>query len=324
MLISCDRRPFPSFKEIAEFQIAVKKNDKKVVDDYIKRYKKMCMFESKNFDGSSYNAVSSAVMSGDVEMLKLVIKHDAAVNYRNMPGAYTALHLAAECGYPEMAEILIKNKADVNAVDSQGNNVFHQICYNSRDVRLLEVFRLYSSELINAENNAGLTPLYYALVEDQSEGSTKTRNSQMVEWLLRNGADLRLVIGKNKDWDVFLPLIQNKDNDYLRMIFSYEKGKIPNTVISNFNYLQMAIWYQNWEMVPFFIGLVDDVNNQDEFGRTALHLAAYFNERDIVALLLKNGLNKEIKDREGNTAFDTYIKNHKTYDKVIMNDLRVD
>lgn len=308
LLISCDRRPFPTYSTVVKFNIAVKNNDMEEVKKYIKEYKDICMFEMRNFDGSSLNAVSSAVMSENIEMLKLVLKHKAAIDYLNMPGEFTALSLAVEKNDKEMMRYLIENSADVTIVDLKRNTILHDVCLFFRDVEVLDYLSTSVGSLLEERNKDNMTPLYAAILEDPEAVPPKLRNPEVVKWLLDHGADVHGVIGRNKEWDVIVPLIERKDNEYLKMIFSYAKKPLPITIHNNMNYLQLSIWHQNWDMVPVFLPLVDDVNHQDGEGRTALHIAGYFDDVDTIQYLIENGVDPEIKDTLGRTAYDIYVE----------------
>ena len=63
-----------------------------------------------------------------------------------------------------------------------------------------------------------------------------------------------------------------------------------------------------------------DINCSDYDGRTGLHLAAVENKLDVVTFLLKNGSNKDLKDRWGNTALydiEQLAKNDDSYHDII-------
>lgn len=44
-----------------------------------------------------------------------------------------------------------------------------------------------------------------------------------------------------------------------------------------------------------------DINQKDEFGNTALHIATKANQREIIKLLLQAGASRNIKNNEGNS-----------------------
>ena len=76
-----------------------------------------------SFDDATGSPLDSAVTGGDPEMVRLLIKGKADVNYK-MRGAHTALHTACTLGESEMASaiitLLINKGADVNAVTHFG------------------------------------------------------------------------------------------------------------------------------------------------------------------------------------------------------------
>jgi ankyrin repeat protein len=90
------------------------------------------------------------------------------------------------------------------------------------------------------------------------------------------------------------------------------------------NYLQIALYYANSEMAPVFIPLIEDINNLDLYGQGVLHQAAYYAGADVIQLLLENGADKTIRDYDGLTAYDTYVKFHTTLDNKIVDLLKIE
>jgi uncharacterized protein len=70
--------------------------------------------------------LQDAALKGQVEMINLLLAHQADVNSRNAQGA-TALHDAALAGERAAAETLLDHGADVNARDSEsGETPLHR------------------------------------------------------------------------------------------------------------------------------------------------------------------------------------------------------
>ena len=65
----------------------------------------------------------------------------------------------------------------------------------------------------------------------------------------------------------------------------------------------VAFWGHD-EIAKMLIGAGGNVNAQDENQVTALHEAVRLGNFGIAKLLLKNGANKEAKDRKGKTPLD--------------------
>ncbi len=75
-----------------------------------------------------------AAKKNNIEMVKLLIKEGADVNYANM-GSDTALKIAAKKDFTEIASLLIAAGADVNFVDDNEVPVlFWAVSYKSKNV----------------------------------------------------------------------------------------------------------------------------------------------------------------------------------------------
>lgn len=94
-------------------------------------------------------------------------------------------------------------------------------------------------------------------------------NAELLEWLLARGADAQV-----RDVYRYTPLLRAVDNGYL------------NTA-------------------EILLSLPDtDVNAQDEYDNTALHHAVSGRNREMLKLLLSNGANPDIKNRQNLSARD--------------------
>ncbi|WCR58016.1 ankyrin repeat domain-containing protein [Wolbachia endosymbiont of Ctenocephalides felis wCfeJ] len=60
--------------------------------------------------------------------------------------------------------------------------------------------------------------------------------------------------------------------------------------------LHYAAYFNDTDMVELLLRAGADIDAQDNLGRTALHYASYFNNTDMVELLLEAGAQTNIKD----------------------------
>ncbi|XP_038598744.1 protein phosphatase 1 regulatory subunit 27 [Tachyglossus aculeatus] len=70
---------------------------------------------------SGLAALHEAVLSGNLECVKLLVKYGADIHQRDETG-WTALHMACSDGYPDIARYLISLGADTDAVNDDGDS----------------------------------------------------------------------------------------------------------------------------------------------------------------------------------------------------------
>ena len=68
--------------------------------------------------------------------------------------------------------------------------------------------------------------------------------------------------------------------------------------------LHWACYFGHLECAKALLGAGADINKQNNGGWTPLMLAAYYGKIEVVRELLKRGAKKEMKDKNGKTAYD--------------------
>ena len=117
----------------------------------------------------------SAVYSGSLETVQLLIEHGADVNAKNQNGC-TPLFFAVRAGHAPIIELLLDNGADINAsVASGGTPIF--------EARNYQIFKLLSDRgaKVNVTTKNGSTPLFDAV---------ERKDIKTIKFLLNNGADI--------------------------------------------------------------------------------------------------------------------------------------
>uniref|UniRef100_G3WCY5 Protein phosphatase 1 regulatory subunit 27 n=1 Tax=Sarcophilus harrisii TaxID=9305 RepID=G3WCY5_SARHA len=69
---------------------------------------------------SGLAALHEAVLSGNLECVKLLVKHGADIHQRDETG-WTALHMACSDGYPDIARYLISLGANIDVANDDGD-----------------------------------------------------------------------------------------------------------------------------------------------------------------------------------------------------------
>jgi len=148
-----------------------------------------------------FSAIESAVESGELVDLKILLENGADVNKKIkvdwIPSGWTPLHYASFSGRDEIAKILIEHRADVNAKASSGLTPLHFAVKNG-DEKVSQTLIEHRAD-VNSKTNKGRTPLHYAAWSGKDE---------IVKILIEKGADVN-----KKANDGWTPLDYARDAD---------------------------------------------------------------------------------------------------------------
>uniref|UniRef100_A0ABD2WQD1 Uncharacterized protein n=1 Tax=Trichogramma kaykai TaxID=54128 RepID=A0ABD2WQD1_9HYME len=191
------------------------------------------------------------------------VQVDARDKWGNRP-----LHLALLNNNRKVAESLLRRGVDPNSPNDKGSTPLDIIYKKNYDEDFIALFFKISDEIrkkvhVDVRDKSGNTLLHRALIE---------QNKKMVESLLRHGADSNDAnsIGFSP---VHLICLLDVVDDFLKVFFR-----------------------MNDEMQKMV-----RVDTQDDMGRTPLHLAVEFNNKEAVKVLLKRGASPNIANKDGLT-----------------------
>ncbi|XP_077966089.1 poly [ADP-ribose] polymerase tankyrase-2-like [Styela clava] len=245
-----------------------------------------------------------AAKTGDLELVRsLCPKFN--VNCRDTEGRHsTPLHFAAGYNRLSSVEYLLAHGADVHAKDKGGLVPLHNACsYGHYDVAELLVKH---GAVVNVADLWKFTPLHEAAAKGKYE---------ICKLLLKHGADPDK---KNRDGKTALDLVRDCDldiHDLLRgdaaLLDATKKGCLARVqklcTTKNINCrdhqgrnstpLHLAAGYNNLEVVEYLIEHGADVNAQDKGGLIPLHNASSYGHVEIAAFLIKNGALVNATDR---------------------------
>lgn len=245
-----------------------------------------------------------ASKAGDLEQVRqLCPKHN--VNCRDTEGRHsTPLHFAAGYNRLSTVEYLLENGADVHAKDRGGLVPLHNACsYGHFDVAELLIKH---GAVVNVADLWKFTPLHEAAAKGKYE---------ICKLLIRHGADPEK---KNRDGKTPLDLVKETDvdiQDLLRgdaaLLDATKKGCLarvqklctPKNINCrdhqgrNSTPLHLAAGYNNFEVVEYLIEHGADVNAQDKGGLIPLHNASSYGHVEIAAHLIKHGALVNATDR---------------------------
>lgn len=132
---------------------------------------------------------SAAAFSDDPEVIAVLIEAGADLENSSPPARRTPLHVAARySSNPEIVRVLLRYGADVNAVNGPGRTPLHLAALFNDNPAVVE--ELARATDVNARESLGLTPLHDAARRRVDDVRMGTPNPDIVQVLLRQGADL--------------------------------------------------------------------------------------------------------------------------------------
>ena len=269
--------------------------------------------DCQNEEGGTLLLIAS--LNGDVETAQELLKLGANPNIRNKNGN-TALHLAVDRKHVELAELLILAGADVNLICQYHQTPLHVACIFGFTplVKLL----IAKGANIRRRTQWGTDPLFLA---------ASRKHYDLAEFLMDQGADPRCI--DNAVWDSATLIYRDPDapvslkmkvkqffekngrfsaahfddiNDdrILSMSTPLERDFINAHGINPFTW---AVFKGQFENVEFLAAQGSNINIQiDEELRTPLMLAVDSGNIPLIQLLIRLGVDLNLRDENGSTA----------------------
>jgi len=310
--------------------------------------------ESKDEDGNGI--FHFAARSGDVQLLKKLISIYNIDQKPNPKTSENAFHFAAsrrtrsgESSTIEMYQFLETLGLDATAINNKGESPLHLLAKSTRDS---EIFKYFLSKGVDATlvDHSGNTAFMNAASNNMQEiiqllltdatdinqvdgkGFTalshaiKGNKKSIAAFLIQKGASTN--VKDESGTDLGFLLINAVDG---RTNIEEIKGKMQLLIREGYdpkrldtdgnNLLHVAVSKNNLELVKYLLDLGVPVNQKDQSGQTALHLAAMnASNAALMKLLLESGADLEIKTDFDESAHDLAAQN----EMLIKNQINID
>ncbi|XP_063906156.1 ankyrin-3-like [Zophobas morio] len=275
------------------------------------------------------------------DILKLFVQIGIEVNAQDKNGV-TPLQLACGHGIYENAKMLLECSASINIVDKDNNNSLHYASQSRQDNPDITKLLIVKSIDVNLQNNNGMTALQVSCQSGNYENSLMLLECDAL-MNIRDNEDNNALHHASKLWednrDLLKLLIkksihidaQNKygetvlqfaclkgDQEIVEMALEHNASvNISNEGLSNALHYASRSWWNNRDVIKLLIKKGIDVNAQNENGTTALQLACGNGDLEITKMLFEFGACINIVDKQNHTALN-YASNLSTDNRNII------
>jgi ankyrin repeat protein len=269
-------------------------------------------------DKYGFTPLHRAANQGSIDAVKFLLKNEADMNATNIYGA-TAFHYAAMGLKIEVMKYLVKHGANVQAIDNCGWNAydyaesfnrFHKEIFGFLlDLKLRETkfedgqknYIYGNTKYFNPKHLLacrqsidvrGWTPLHYA---------SRFSDQDIIEFLLQKG--FRCDAQTISSYNCLHLAACNKNIGVIKLIWdNFGNGDKNAKDFKGFAPIHLASAKGHISIVKYLLDQSDIEKqplNQDQ--SNPLHEAVMFKQKEVVELLLKNGLDKNLKNKKGET-----------------------
>ena len=268
-----------------------------------------------------YEGMTALCIASDweyVELVEVLLKYGADVNAKD-DYEYTALMYAAcdrndddSNGSAKQAilEALLRHGADINAKNgeggSTGSTALHLAVQNGR-LAAVKVLLKHGAN-VNIKNNYGKTPLDCVPYGKDAPGL------EIKDWLAPEIIDEIADALRNPKRYADTGRNSVNDYDFLELCESGTARGVEEALRHGANInarndfgwtaLYLAALHQHADVVEVLLRHGANVNARNYEGKTALHEAASWGKANVAELLLKHGADPNARDKSGRTALD--------------------
>jgi len=242
-----------------------------------------------------------ACQNGQEEVVGVLLNCNAALDLADNSGV-TPLWIAAQNGHSQIVEHLVKAGADIDRARTNGDTALVRACDNGHG-DVVQALVAGNAD-VNIRSKNGKTALHYA---------SWRGDLGIINLLIKHGAELDV-----QDASGFTPLAKACNYGWLNVVkLLLSQGADPKLPGWNENNgLHLAAWNGFDEVVEVLLqqnsnddgsaastasAMCVDLDQQNVFGWTALHLAACVGHDPVVGRLLKHGALDRTPNSDGNT-----------------------
>ncbi|XP_070396525.1 E3 ubiquitin-protein ligase MIB1 isoform X1 [Dermacentor albipictus] len=289
------------------------------------------LFEN-HVSGDVNEELVKAAANGDAQKCEEILKHPEA-NVNGVFASHTALQAASQNGHVEVVKILLRHNADVEIEDKDGDRAVHHTAFGD-EPSVMELLARAGADL-NARNKRRQTPLHIAVNKghmgvvktlldlgchpslQDCEGDTplhdaiSKKRDDMLTLLLDHNADITLT--NNNGFNALHHAALRGNPSAMRTLLA----KLPRPWIvdekkdDGYTALHLAALNNHVEVAELLIHQGHaNMDLQNVNLQTPLHLAVERQHAQIVRHLVREGCNLNIPDKDGDTPLHEALRHH--------------
>ena len=263
-------------------------------------------------------AVHHAAETGNIEIMKILIARGADVKALDSAGS-SALHYAADIIYnkgevtKDMIDLLLAHGLDINQQNYNGETPAYQATYERYDKDFVDYLSKRGANF-KLKNNEGISPedSFKELKEENILGrklsaAVSSDDTKQAEDLISRGANLDYVIPSVKTKASPIIIAAKKGNAKIVKLLLEAGADFTAQDKEGATAVHYAAENGNIEIMQMLIDHGADVEALDSAGSSVMHYAAdtmtYTGElkKDMIALLLRQGLDINLANHDGET-----------------------
>lgn len=258
---------------IKDLQVILKSINNK---DSLSLQKEINKSNVNSFDTSGVNILSRAVMTGDLNLVKILGENGANPNLKNKTSmGSTPLMMASEYKSLGIAKYLLKKGADIDIQDNNGDPAIHWSAYYGN-----VPFTRFMLE------NGAKTNLKSIHSDGVMQVALKEWKDSVVDLLLEYKVNIYNVQENSKD---LINAVKNNNYSLFRGLVN--KNNINTRDGSGNTLLMIAAQKGFIKIVEYLVDEGVDIDEVNSVGQTALNLAVYFGQNSIANYLIEKGAN---------------------------------
>jgi hypothetical protein len=248
---------------------------------------------------------------GSLPHLQFFLQRGVEIDRRNHLGN-TPLWIATAKRYPCIIEELLDQGADPNATNLKGNPPLYNVCQRG-PLKIAERLVSYGAK-VDTVNQNGDTLVLLACRNGQPE---------ILQFFL-NYVDPQFVNFRAHidGFDALFASVEADRPECIKILHQYgvnleEKTDNDNPILPGATPLHLAAHYGRTDSAKMLLSLGANINAQDLYGKTCLHIAIIQGHLPLIKLF-QNRADLSIKDQLGNTPI-AYSRGHPEIRKALVN-----